>query len=401
MHSFNELDTRHGLPPEAPGRNRGPWSIGGARSLDPRRLRLAARLLLALLPTLVAAVYFGAVATDRYVSEARFVIRTASKPANVLGGLSALLQFAGLSRSQDDAYAVHDFLTSRDALAQLAERVNLREVYDQPKADFVARYPSVFYGRSNEDLYRYFQRMLTVVVDHGSGLTTIRVEAFQAADAQRVAGTLLDLGEGLVNRLNARMRADALGVATAELARAEDRRVASQLAITAFRDRERVLDPGKNSAMVVELIGQLSTQLSEVGMQIVETEGNSPHSPQLQALHQREAAIERQIGIERARVANAPDGLASMVAEYEQMMLEREFSIRMLEHAVAGLEAARIETRRQQLFLERVVEPGLPDAATQPRRWRNVLVVFGFNAIGLAVLWLIGTGFREHASAAR
>ena len=162
-----------------------------------------------------------------------------------------------------------------------------------------------------------------------------------------------------------------------------------------------MLDPGKSSAMVVELIGQLSAQLSEVGMQIVETEGNSPRSPQLQALRQRAAAIERQIGIERARVAGASDGLAGQIAEYERLVLEREFSTRTLEHTVAGLETARIEARRQQLFLEPIVQPGLPDAATQPRRWRTVLVVFGFNLIGLAVLWLIGTGFREHASAAR
>ena len=400
MHSPRGLNQQFGLPPDALSRTSGTRPIGASRRTS-HRLRRLAFLVLALFPTLAAAVYFGAVATDRYVSEARFIIRTASKPAAGLGGFSALLQFAGISHAQDDAYAVHDFLTSRDALAQLSERVNLREIYNQPGADFAARYPSLFYGRSNEDLYRYFQRMLAVVVDHTTGMTTIRVEAFQPADAQRVARTLLDLGEGMVNQLNARMQADTLSLATAELARAEARRVASQLAITAFRDRERMLDPGKSSAMVVELIGQLSAQLSEVGMQIVETEGNSPRSPQLQALRQRAAAIERQIGIERARVAGASDGLAGQIAEYERLVLEREFSTRTLEHTVAGLETARIEARRQQLFLEPIVQPGLPDAATQPRRWRTVLVVFGFNLIGLAVLWLIGTGFREHASAAR
>ena len=365
------------------------------------RLHWLACLTLALFPTLVTAVYFGAVATDRYVSEAKFVVRAASKPANALGGLSALLQFAGISHEQDDAHAVQAFLTSRDALTQLAGRVDLRSIYNQPGADFAARYPSIFYGPSNEDLYRYFQRMLTVVVDHATGLTTLRVEAFQAPDAQYVARTLLELGEGLVNRLNARIQTDALGFAAAELGRAEAGRVDSQLAISAFRNRERTLDPAKNSAMVMELIGQLSAQLSEVGMQITETEGNSPHSPQLQALRQRAAAIGRQIGIERARVANDSDGLADKIAEYERLTLEREFSIRTLEHAVAGLETARIEARRKQLFLEPVVEPGLPDTAMQPWRWRSVLVVFGFNVIGLGLLWLIGTGFREHASTAR
>ena len=401
MNSYSVLKIWRGLPLWACARDRDRRRSAGTARADWKRLRLAARIFLALLPTLTAATYFGVVATDRYVSEARFVIRTASKPANLLNGLSTLLQFAGISPAQDDAHAVHDFLTSRDALTQLADQINLREVYNPPGADFVARYPSIFYGPSNEELYHYFQRMLTVVVDHNSGLTTLRIQAFRATDAQRLTRTLLDLGEGLVNRLNVRIQTDALRIATAEMTRAQERRVASQLAITAFRDRERTLDPGTISAIVVELIGQLSAQLSEVNMQIVETTGNSPHSPQLQTLRQRAAAIDRQIGLERARVASTSDRLASQVAEYERLMLERDFSIRMLEQTVTGLEAARIEARRQQLFLERVVEPGLPDAAMEPRRWRTICVVFGFNVIGLAVLWLIGTGFREHASAAR
>ena len=59
---------------------------------------------------------------------------------------------------------------------------------------------------------------------------------------------------------------------------------------------------------------------------------------------------------------------------------------------------ARIEAHRKQMYLERVVEPGLPDEAMEPQRWRTVLTVFGFNVIGLGVLWLIGAGLREHAA---
>jgi capsular polysaccharide transport system permease protein len=355
------------------------------------------RAMLVLLPTICAGVYFGAIATDRYVSEARFVIRSA-KPTSSLGGLGALLQLAGLSRSQDDAYAVHDFLTSRDALHQLAERVDLRAIYNDPDADFIARYPSPFYGRSDEALYRYFQSMLSVVVNNSTGLTTLRVQAFRAEDSERIARAMLDLGESLVNRLNERMQGDAMAVAAAEVARAEQSRVARQIAITEFRNRELMLDPGKTSAIVVELIGKLSAQLADARAEIAETRGNSPNSPQLQSLQQRADAIEHQIDVERGRVGSSSDGLAEKIATYERLMLEREFSIRTLAQAVTALETARIEARRQQIYLERVVEPGRPDEATMPRRWETALTIFGFNVIGGVVLWLIGAGLREHAS---
>jgi capsular polysaccharide transport system permease protein len=115
-------------------------------------------------------------------------------------------------------------------------------------------------------------------------------------------------------------------------------------------------------------------------------------------LQQRADAIEHQIDVERGRVGSSSDGLAEKIATYERLMLEREFSIRTLAQAVTALETARIEARRQQIYLERVVEPGRPDEATMPRRWETALTIFGFNVIGGVVLWLIGAGLREHAS---
>ncbi len=369
---------------------------GGRARIRLRHWRVTVRTLLVLLPTIVAGLYYGVIATDLYVSEARFVIRSA-KPSTAMGGLGALLQLAGLSRAQDDAYAVHDFLTSRDALRQLTQKIDLRRMYDDPNADFITRYPSPLFGHSDEQFFRYFQHRLSVIVNNSTGLTTLRVEAFRADDAQRVASALLTLAEGLVNKLNARMQQDAVEIAAGEVKRAEQRRVANQIETTEFRNRELILDPTANSAIVVQLIGKLSADLADARADIAETRGNSPNSPQLQALQQRAQAIEDQIAVERGRVASSSDGLADKVAVYERLMLEREFAIRTLEQAVVSLETSRIEAHRQQMYLERVVEPGLPDEATMPRRWSMVLTIFGFNVIGAGVLWLIGAGLREHA----
>lgn len=376
------------------------WAQSHGRRLNLGWLPAFLRALLVLSPTLLATVYYGAIATDLYVSEARFVIRTASKPANMLGGLNALLQLAGLSRSQDDAYAVRDFLMSRDALQQLEKRVDLVAMYHHHDVDPLVRYPSLLFPASEEGFYRYFQHRLTAVVNNTTGVTTLRTEGFRPEDSLTVARALLDLGEDLVNRLNSRMQEDAVRVATAEVARAERRRIDAQVALTSFRNRELILDPGKSSAIVVELIGRLASQLADVRTQIGETQANSPNSPQLQTLRQRAAALERQIGVERGRVANSSDGLAEKIATYERLMLEQEFSVQSLAQAETALGMARVDARRQQMFLERVVEPGLPDEATVPRRWRSVFTVLGFNLIGAGVLWLLLAGLREHAGMA-
>ncbi len=367
-----------------------------ARPPSPWRRRFV--LLLVLLPTLLAALYYGVLADDRYVSEARFLIRSGAQPANGMGGMGALLQLAGLSRSQDDAYAVRDFLTSRDALRQLDARLDLRRIYGNAGADVLLRYPSLLYPATQEGLYRYFRNRLAVVVNIDSGLVTLRVDAPRAADAQLLAATLLDLGEGLVNRLNERMRADTIRVAADEVARAQERRIAAEVAVTAFRNRELMLDPVKTSAMVLQVIGRLAAAEAETRADIAAMRASAPTSPQLPPLQERVAALSQQIAAERARVGSASDGLADKIAAYERLVLEQDFATRLLAHGMTALETARAQAQRQELFVERVVQPGLPDEATEPRRIAMVLTAFGFNVLGAGLLWLLASGLREHAA---
>ena len=189
----------------------------------PRRASTLRRLVVTLvlmLPTLVALAYFGLLASDRYVSEAQFVVRTAAKPVGG-GGLGAILQMAGLGRAQDEIYSVQSFMGSRTAAEQLAERLPLRTMYSHPDADFVARFPSFIYGDSAEELHRYLSWMITTIHSSTTGLTTLRVQAFRAEDAQQLALALLELGEQTINRLNARIHTDAVRSAEAEVKRAD------------------------------------------------------------------------------------------------------------------------------------------------------------------------------------
>src|SRR5690349_9809550 len=85
---------------------------------DPHLRRRVLPVLL-FLPTIAALVYFGLVATPRYVAEAKFIVHTAAKASGASLSLSSILQLTGISRSQDDVFSVQDFMTSRDAVARL------------------------------------------------------------------------------------------------------------------------------------------------------------------------------------------------------------------------------------------------------------------------------------------
>ncbi len=357
--------------------------------------RRTVRLALLFLPTLLAALYFFLIASDQYESEARFVVRSAARP-EMPGGLSFLVQL-GVARSQDDSFAVQEFMTSRDAIDKLRESLPLLAMFDRDGADLLARYPSVFYGPEEERFYRYFQRMVSVIHTDKTGISTLRVRAFRAEDAEQIAKALLTLGEGLVNRINQRLRTDMVANSLSELGVAQGRLIDAQTALTAFRNRELMIDPVRNAVALAELIGLLSGELGATQAQISEMKVGSAASPQLQGLQRKAGALEEQINRERARIAG-DKGLAPRIAAFERLTLEREFANRLVSSAEKELAQARTEANRQSLYLERVVNPHRADYSTYPRRIASTLTVAAANILLVLIGWLIFSGIREHAT---
>lgn len=358
-----------------------------------------ARTFVLLLPTILCAIYYYFIAADQYQSEAHFVVRSPSKP-DASGGLSFLVQL-GLVKSQDDSFIVQDYITSRDALKALAAAIPIEELYNRDGADFLARYPSILYGPKEEQFYKYYKQMVSVVHADKSGITTLKADAFRPEDAHLIAETLLKLSEGLVNQINRRLQTDAIANSLAELTTAQARVIGAQAALTEFRNRELVVDPGRNAVALAELIAHFSAELGGAQAQLIEMKVSSPGSPQLGILQRRAAALEQQISQERGRVAGDKGGLAARIADYERLVLEREFANRMLGAAEGELVRARAEAARQLLYLERIVEPNLPDYATLPKRLRMVITFLVINVLLLGLAWLVFSGVREHATDGR
>ena len=123
-----------------------------------------------------------------------------------MSGRGAVLQGTGVSRSQDDTYSVHDYVLSRDALAELDQKLALRKIYSSPEIDPVSRFTSLDWDSSFESFYRYYKRRVSVDYDTVSSITVLTVRAYTAEDARKVNDLLLLMGERLVNQLNARRR---------------------------------------------------------------------------------------------------------------------------------------------------------------------------------------------------
>jgi capsular polysaccharide transport system permease protein len=352
------------------------------------------------IPTLLAAVYFLLIASPLYISEARFVVR--SRAEGQPAGLGSVLQSVGQSfgvsfgQSATDAFEVHEYMMSRDAVNDLSVRDGLRTLLDRPGADFIERFPRPFGSRSFESLYKAYKRFVVVGYDSQTGISTLRVTAFRAADAQRIADELLAGGERLVNRLNERSMADAVSQAQLQVVEAQKQSVQAQATLTNFRNQERLIDPDRASLAGSDLVGKLETQLATMRADRAGLAAEAPQSPQLPVLDQRIKAFVAQMESERSSIAGQSNSLAPTVGEYERLTLDRDLAVKTLESAVASLESARIEARRQQLYLDRVVSPNLPDRAQRPRRLYSIFTVFMASLVAYGIASLVIAGLREH-----
>ncbi|KAK0357633.1 hypothetical protein LTR94_038660, partial [Friedmanniomyces endolithicus] len=62
-------------------------------------------------------------------------------------------------------------------------------------------------------------------------------------------------------------------------------------------------------------------------------------------------------------MAGDASSLATKIGPFEELTLRREIADKQLAQATAALLSAEQEARRQKLYLERIVEPSLPDKA--------------------------------------
>lgn len=352
-------------------------------------------LLTVLLPTLLAGGYFGLIASDVYISESSFVVRSPTARAAPTA-LGALLGGAALAKASDDTYLVQHYALSRDALHELDDKLKVKAAFSSPAIDRLSRFPGFDWDDSFEAFHAYFQKHLGVDYDPGSSITVLRVSAYSAADAQRINEQLLQMGERLVNTLNQRSQQDLIAVARREVEIAEDKVRVAAMALSAFRTGRAVFDPTGESALRLQAVAQRQEELLAAEAQLAEVKRLSPNNPQLASLAMRVDGLRKAVADENAKVTGGKGSLSGKAPAYDRLVLEKGFADKQLALAMEALNTARGDAQRKQLYLERLAQPSLPDHSMEPRRTRSVLTVFLLGLVSWGVVSLILAGIREH-----
>ena len=341
------------------------------------------------LPVLVAAVYYAFFASDQYVAEFRFAVKDATSQTSGAAASSFLTMIGGSGGSLSyDNYLVTDYLTSRQAAEELQSRINVVQIYSRREADWWARFDP---SQPMEKFVSFWHSMVTSQYDQVTGIAIAKVRAFTPEDALLVANSLVTLSEELVNKIANRTQNDAVRFTQKEVERAEERLKSIRAKLTEYRNRVGVIDPASsvvasNSALVQSLratLAQLQTQLQTLRLQNLQ-----PNAPAIITLQNQINSTRDQLAIVEGSVGRNKSGeaLSAIIAEYEQLDLERQFAQNMVTSTMAALDTARASAAAQHLYITPYVRPSLPESSLYPRR---ALAIATVAALAL-IFWLIG-----------
>lgn len=347
-----------------------------------------------IVPTIAAILYFAAFASDIYVSEARFVVRSPSKAA--VTSLGQMLGGAGLGGgATEESNAVVEYLESRAALTDADRDGLLTRAYS---ADHVSRFDR-FGGLLPANFERFFDYYLgkvEVEPDTTTQVLHLTVSAFSAAEARAINERLLERSEALVNRLSTRARGDAVAVAQDDARAAQARARDTAIRLAAYRNRAGIIDPEKEAEARLQGIAKLEDELAGARTQLQQMESFTPEASQIPYLRTQVSSLQREIARRRSGVAGGRNSLSAAAARYQVLLLDSELAAKNLAATLVSLQDAHAEARRKRAYVERIAPPSLPDYPIRPRRLGGILAVFVLGLLAWGILTVLLAGVREH-----
>ena len=356
---------------------------------------IASFVLIVLIPSVIASVYYGIIATDQYVSEAKLALRTGD--STLMDSLSGL---AGLPSSQQyqDTQIIVNYIGSRAMVEKIDEQLNLRRVYSRPDADWWARFNPT---KKMEDLEKYWRKRVDAGLDQQSSIVAVEVRAFTPEDAVALTAKIIENSEELVNRFSERARSDALRDAKADLDRAEVRLMETTIAMRDDRNKLGLLSGEATALMVEKVTSALRIELTrkQQDLAVISRSARSD-SPQVRILNRQIDNINSQIASYMSQIAGANGDGSATLADRMQLLSRRqsdmEIAQKLYASATINYETSRIDADTKHGYLLSFMKPTLPQKALYPRRWLYWSLIVIPAILIFAIFAGLGVLVRDH-----
>lgn len=357
-------------------------------------------VLMVLVPSTAATLYYSVIASSQYVSTAQFAVRGISESVTSFLSVASVL---GSTSQSYDSYIIVEYIRSSQMIRDVAAAgTDLRQFYARDIIDPVERIDP---DMPLEYFRNYWTRQIDVSFNSTTGNIIFRVRAFTPEDAKTIADAVMAAAEALVSQLSANARTQLVSTAQEEVDTTQARLADVRQEFSAFRDLQQAVDAEQLAAVEQTVISELEGQLSELQTRRGAISSSlSPDSPTIRVLDQQIASVNQQLAERRSRVGtgtNAADTegdplLSDVVNQFRELSLAQEYAETAYTRALGSLETAVQDARKQDRYFAVFEAPYQPEVSTAPNRIFFIVLFVVGSLVIWGILVLVVGAIKEH-----
>jgi capsular polysaccharide transport system permease protein len=342
-----------------------------------------------------AVMYWGLIASDRYVSEAHVIIQQMDSPAGKGLDISSMIGMSGGSTRADQMF-MRDHLLSVDMLEKIDSQLGLREHYSDRRYDMLSRLWSQ--DISQEWFHSYYLRRIGVALDENAGVLIVRAEAFTPEKAHDITSLLVEEGERYMNQMAHRLAQEQVAFIEKQVEQTSERVIKARQAVLMFQNERNLVSPQGTAEALFAIVSQLEGRLIALKTQRDSLLGyQQAQSPAVVDLDLQIAAVNKQIAREQARLTSSQrQTLNRIVEEYQRLEMNAEFARELYKAGLTALEKQRVEAGRMLKMVSVLQYPTHPQYPLEPRRTYNTAVFILSTILVAGILTLLKVIVRDH-----
>ena len=367
-------------------------------------IKIVSLIVIVIIPNIISFLYFGLIASDQFVSEAKFTVASGAIPK--MDGLGSVTGLPSMAIFQDSNIIIN-YIESR-ALVDLLEReIKLRQRYGSDDIDWWSRFNK---KKPVEKLVDYWQDHVKATITAPAGIIKLEVRAFSPKQARDIADAVIAKCEALVNSLNDKMRRDTISLAETELRRSGEKLKNIRVKLESIRNQEGVINTTEASSSLTKILVNLETELLKTKNDY-ETEKLyvDETAPQLRVLKSRIDTLALQISSIKSKITkknilkpdnedqtNTDDILSKKIKNFSEVELEQKIAEASYVQASAALEIARQMSEKKLIYLHLITEPELPEEAKYPRRMFYIALFLVISGMVFVIIIRLANFVRDH-----
>lgn len=351
-----------------------------------------------IIPFLLAFIYLFILASNRYVSSSQVVVR--QQESGQQAGMPGLALLVGAVDpvSREDTLYLKEYIVSHDMLQVLEDKLNWTENYAGKWHD------PLFYlskSASSEEKLAFYQRLVTTRYDETTGLLQIDVQAFTPEYAEKVLKEIIAQSGLFVNNITRSMADEQLAFAQRELVSSTERYEDRRAILLAFQNEHNLFNAEVTAESMSQIVANLEAEIVKEKARLNALKTRlADNAPQIRSQQNKIDALSKQLEAEQRKMTtsdiNADDLLNTIAFDYRRLQVDLLVAEEFYKTSLTVVENAKLETIKNIRSLIEVVRPNLPEEATYPRQFYNLLTVLIVLLLLYGITQFVRASIRDH-----